>query len=207
MTIRAEPFCYLPPGYRLERDADILTLRRSDGSFLSAFSVRGVSEQALLRSVEDDLSGRPAYTGPHEHADPVRRMVETRMESSWERFLRTEQRMLQARKNGQFAKALARRLPGESQEELDRMTSEDRRRAEKGLVALRSEEGELSYKHLEELFPEDRMERIRAEVARIEWLMERQGRRNLILRSASFGQRQSRKSFNQAEAPETNFQD
>ncbi len=196
MSMRVELSHYVPLGYRLERDADILTLRRSDGSFLCAFSARGVSEQAILRSVEDDRSGRPAYTGPDEHADSVRRMVETRIGSSWERFLRAERGMLQARKNGQLAKALARRLPGESQEELDRMTSEDRRRAEKGLVALRSEEGELSYKHLEELFPEDRMDRIRAELVRIEWLMERQGRRNLMLRSASFGQRQSRKSFN-----------
>ncbi len=197
MTIRAEPFCYLPLGYRLERDADILIVRRSwDGSFVGAFSARGVSEHAILRTVEDDCSGRPAYTGPQEHADPVRRMVETRMESSWEKFLRTERLMLGARKNGQLAKALARRLPGESQQELDRMTSEDRGRAEKGFVALRSEEGKLSYKHLEELSPEDRMDRLRAEVARIEWLMERQRRRNLILRSASSGQRQSRKSYN-----------
>ncbi len=197
MSMLKKSSYYLLSGYHLEHDADILIVRRSsDGSFVGAFSARGVSEQALLRSVEDDLTGRPAYTGPHEHAEPVRRMVETRMESSWERFLQTERRMLQARKNGQLAKALARRLPGESQEELDRITSEDRRRAEKGLVALKSEEGELSFKHVEDLYPEDRMERIRAELVRIEWLMERQGRRNLILRSTSFGQRQSRKSFN-----------
>ena len=197
MTMLERSSCYLPPGYRVEHDADILIVRRSsDGSFVGAFSARGHSEQAVLRTVEDDCSGRPAYTGPQEHADPVRRMVETRMESSWERFLRTEERMLQARKNGQLAKALARRLPGESHEELARMISEDRRRAEKGLVALRSEEGILSYKHVEDLSPKDRMARLRAELARIEWLMERQGRRNLILRSASFGQRQSRKSIN-----------
>ncbi len=93
-----------------------------------------------------------------------------------------------------MARALARRLPGESQEELDRMTSEDRRRAEEGFVALRSEEGELSYKRIEELSPEDRIDRIRAELARIEWLLERQGRRKLILRPAFFKQCQSRKS-------------
>ena len=95
-----------------------------------------------------------------------------------------------------MARALACRLPGESREELDRMASEDRRRAEEGSVALRSEEGELSYKHVEELSPEDRTDRIRAELARIEWLLERQGRRNSILRSDSFGQPQSRKSRN-----------
>jgi hypothetical protein len=32
----------LPFGYHPERDADLLTLRRSDGSFAAAFSVGGV---------------------------------------------------------------------------------------------------------------------------------------------------------------------
>jgi hypothetical protein len=95
--------------------------------------------------------------------------------------------MLEARKNGQLAKALAWRQPGESQEELDRLTSEPWRRVEKGLVRLRSEEGELSYKYVEELSPEDRMDRIRAELARIEWLLERQGRRNIIFGGISSG--------------------
>jgi hypothetical protein len=204
MSTLRESSNHLPPGYRLEHDADILVLRRSsDGSFVGAFSARGVSEQAVVRSVEDDRSGRPAYTGPQEHADSVRRMVKTRLGSSWERFLQTERRMLQARKNGQLAKALARRLPTESQEELDRMISEDRRRAHKGLVALMSEEAKLSYKHIEELSTDDRVDRIRAELARIEWLMERQGRRNIILRSDSFGRHQSRKSLGQNEASET----
>ena len=196
MSTLRKSSCYLPPGYLLEHDADILIVRRSsDGSFVGAFSARGVSEKAVLRTVEDDCSGRPAYTGPQEHADSVRRMVETRMGSSWERFLWTERRMLQARKNGHLAKALAWRLPGESQEEFDRITLEDRRRAEKELVALRSQVGELSYKRIEELSPEDRMDRIRAELARIEWLLERQGRRNSILRPAFFRHRQSRKSL------------
>jgi hypothetical protein len=83
------------------------------------------------------------------------------------------------------------------------MTSGDQRRAEKGLVALRSEGAKLSYKHIEELSPGDRMDRIRAELARIEWLMERQGRRNIILRSGSFERYQSRKSLGQDEAFES----
>ena len=32
----------LPFGYYLERDADLLVVRRSDGSFVAAFNVRGV---------------------------------------------------------------------------------------------------------------------------------------------------------------------
>ena len=93
-----------------------------------------------------------------------------------------------------MARALTCRLPGESQKELDRMTSEDRGRAEKGLVAPRSEEGEFSQKHIEELSPGDRMDRIRAELARLELLLERQISRSAISWSASIGQRQSRKS-------------
>jgi hypothetical protein len=82
-----------------------------------------------------------------------------------------------ARRNGWMVKALAPRLPGESQEELDRIASEDRRRAEEGLVELRSARGELSYKRLGALSPGDRMDRIRAQLAHIEWLLERRGRR------------------------------
>jgi hypothetical protein len=184
----------LPAGYRLEHDSDVLILRRADGSVVAVFSAQGATEKSVVRAVEEDRRGLPAYFGPEEYADSARRLVETRAKHSWERFLQTERRMLEARRNGQMAKALAWRLPCESQEELDRTASEDRRRAEKGLVELRSEEGELSYKHVEELSPEDRMDRIRAELARIEWLLERQGRRDSILRSTFFGQsRKSRK--------------
>ncbi len=186
---------WLLDGYRLEHTPDVLTLRRADGSVVALFSARGATREAILRAVEEDRRGLPAYFGPEEYASSVRRLVETRTRHSWERFLRTERRALEARRGGQMARALACRLPGESQEELDRMTSEDRGRAEKGLVALRSEEGELSYKHIEELSRGDRMDRIRAELARIEWLLERQERRNIILRPAFFGQRQSRKSI------------
>ena len=112
---------------------------------------------------------------------------------SWERFLRTERRLLEARRNGWMAKALAWRLPGESRKELDRMASEDRRRAEEGLVELRSEQGELSYKHLEALSPGDRMDRIRAQLARIQWLLERRGRRIISLPTFS-GEHESRNS-------------
>jgi hypothetical protein len=33
---------WLPFGYALERDADALILRKSDGSFVAAFNTRGV---------------------------------------------------------------------------------------------------------------------------------------------------------------------
>jgi hypothetical protein len=194
MLMRAEMSYHLPSAYRVERDADLLILCRSNGSFVGAFSARGATGEAVLRAAVDDRSGYPAYTGPEEHADSVRQLVKARMERPWERFLQTERRMLEARKNGQLTRALAWRLPGESQRELDRIASEDRRTAAEGLVELRSDEGEPYHKHIDQVAQEHRLDRVRAELARIEWLLERRKRHNAILQSDSFGQRQSRKS-------------
>jgi hypothetical protein len=185
---------WLPRGYRLEYGSDALILRRADGALVAVFSAQGATGEAVVRATEEDRRGWPTYSGPEEYAHAVRRLVETRTRHPWDRFLRTERRMLKARRNGQMARALLRRLPGEPQEVLDRMVSGDRRRAEEGLVELRSAEGEFSCKRIEELSPEDRMDRIRAELARIEWLLERRERHNATLRSDPFEQRQSRKS-------------
>jgi hypothetical protein len=193
--MRAETPYHLPSAYRLERDADVLILRRSNGSFVGAFSARGATGEAVLRAAVDDRSGYPAYTGPEEHADSVRQVVKARMERPWKRFLQTERRMLEARKNGRLAKALAWRLPGESQKELDRIALEDRSTAAEGLVELRSEAGEPYYKHIDQVTQEHRLDRVRAELARIEWLLERRKRHNAILHSDFFEQRQSRKSL------------
>lgn len=181
----------LPPGYHLERDTDILTLHRPDGSLLGAFSTRGVREETVLRTVEDDRQGYPIYNGPEAYAGPVRRLVRNHMNCQWEKFLRREKRWLGRRRSGQLARTLVRALPTESREEIDRIALEDRRRAEKGLVELGSEEGRLFYKHIDDLLPEDRQARIRAELARIEWLLERQQRRNQLFRQ---GMPESRKS-------------
>ena len=50
----------LPTGYYLERDPDILTLRRSDGSVVGAFSAQGVSLEAVRRTVEETAAVRPS---------------------------------------------------------------------------------------------------------------------------------------------------
>src|SRR5918998_234728 len=50
----------LPTGYYLERDPDILTLRRSDGSVVGAFSAQGVAPEAVHRTVEETASVRPS---------------------------------------------------------------------------------------------------------------------------------------------------
>jgi hypothetical protein len=169
--------------YRLEADEDVLTLRRQDGSPVGHFSSRGAKRGCVLRVIEDDRQGYPQYSGSEKHAESVRRFVRVRMECSWERFLNTEWRTLEARSKGQLANALLWALPLESQQEIDLMILEDRRRAEEGFVELRSEEGALSYKPLEQLVPEDRQDRLRAELRRLEWLLDRQERRNVLLRS------------------------
>ena len=45
----------LPGGYRLDMaDADVLVLRREDGSFVAAFSAWGAAEGAIRRAAEED---------------------------------------------------------------------------------------------------------------------------------------------------------
>jgi hypothetical protein len=43
----------LPPGYRVERDADVVTLHRADGTLVGAF-VAGAAPSAVVRAAEDD---------------------------------------------------------------------------------------------------------------------------------------------------------
>jgi hypothetical protein len=95
----------------------------------------------------------------------------------WEIFMSGERKTLVERANGRLGYALRTTLPGESREELDRLIEEDRRLAQTGLVSLVAEDGTVSHKHVDELTPEDMPARQRAEVARLDWLMERTDRR------------------------------
>ncbi len=92
---------------------------------------------------------------------------------AWEAFMQAERRELELRKNGQLAKMLGEPLPGEPPAEMLRLASEDRRQAEEGLVALMSN-GEVFYKHLEDLSEGDMPARIAATNSRTAWLKERQ---------------------------------
>ena len=94
-------------------------------------------------------------------------------EQAWARFIEAERHELENRRNGLLRKLLNDPLPGESPEELDRLASEDEARAEEGLVGLRSPDGEITYKHIDELIPEDRTARAAAEGARVKWFAER----------------------------------
>ena len=78
----------------------------------------------------------------------------------WEQYMEVERKELEQRRTGQLGRA----LPGESQEELDKMAEEDQRKAEEGLVELRSGD-DVWYKHIDEITREDRQARIDSENA------------------------------------------
>jgi hypothetical protein len=101
-----------------------------------------------------------------------RRRVQARRDGLWERFMHEELRELELRKDGQLAELLGEALPGEPSAALERLTDEDRRQAEDGLVALMSM-GKVSYKHLDELSPKDMPARAAANRLRATWLKER----------------------------------
>jgi hypothetical protein len=44
----------LPPGYELEYGADVLLVRRADGSTVAAFSARGVAPSEVVPIAEED---------------------------------------------------------------------------------------------------------------------------------------------------------
>jgi hypothetical protein len=90
----------------------------------------------------------------------------------WEQYMEVERRELEQRRTGQLGRALGRALPGESQEELQRIAEVDRRKAEEGLVELRSGD-EVWYKHIDELTRDDRPARIESENARAAWIQDR----------------------------------
>lgn len=92
--------------------------------------------------------------------------------AAWKHFVQAEQRQLQLRKEGQLAKLLGEPLPGELPAILQRLASEDRIQAERGLVALTSG-GKTFYKAIDDLGPEDMPARIAANRLRTTWLKER----------------------------------
>ena len=90
----------------------------------------------------------------------------------WEQYMEVERRELEQRRSGQLGRALGLALPGESQEELQRIAEEDQRKAERGLVELRSGD-EVWYKHIDEITRDDRPARIESKNARTVWIQER----------------------------------
>jgi DNA-binding NarL/FixJ family response regulator len=93
--------------------------------------------------------------------------------AAWKEFMQAERRELELRKDGQLAMLLGEPLLGEPPAAVLRLTSEDRRQAEEGLVAL-MHDGETFYKHLEELTERDMPARAAANRLRTTWLKDRQ---------------------------------
>jgi hypothetical protein len=96
--------------------------------------------------------------------------------AAWQEFMQTERRELELRKDSELARLLGEALPGEPPAEVVRLACEDRRQAEEGLVALMSN-GEVYYKHIDELSEGDMSARIAANRLRTTWLKERQENR------------------------------
>ena len=101
-----------------------------------------------------------------------RKSKEAEEAAAWKHFMQAEQRQLQLRKDGQLAKQLGEPLPGELPAILQKLASEDRIQAERGLVALTSG-GKTFYKAIDDLEPEDMPARIAANRLRTTWLKER----------------------------------
>ena len=92
---------------------------------------------------------------------------------AWERHMRLERELLAQRRDGKLAKAIGKALPGESPQDLEQMAREDRGKAEEGLVSLLWGGGQLSYKHVDKLTPENLLARLEAEREQVNWLMGR----------------------------------
>src|SRR5215218_5385086 len=93
--------------------------------------------------------------------------------AAWKEFMQEERRELELRKGGPLARMPGEPRPGEPRAEMLRLASEDRNQAEEGLVALMSD-GEVFYKHLEDLSEGDVPARIAATSSRTAWLKEQQ---------------------------------
>jgi hypothetical protein len=102
---------------------------------------------------------------------------EVHSQEAWERYMEAERREVRMRREGHLAKMLGAPLPDESPGALERLAAADMRRASEGLVELMDEDGETAYRHIDDLTPQDRTARIRAEGQRIDWIMQRQARR------------------------------
>ena len=92
---------------------------------------------------------------------------------AWEKHMRLERELLAQRRDGKLAKAIGKALPGESPKDLEQKAREDRSKAEERLVSMVSGGGQLSYKHVDKLTPENLLARLEAEREQVNWLMGR----------------------------------
>jgi DNA-binding SARP family transcriptional activator len=69
----------LPAGYYLERDPDVLILRRLDGSMVGAFSARGAAPEAVRRAVEESDHGGSSEGREASAPDAARAALQARL--------------------------------------------------------------------------------------------------------------------------------
>jgi hypothetical protein len=83
--------------------------------------------------------------------------------------MEVEREQLAQRATGKMARMIGQALPGESQEELDLLASDDQYLAQQGYVLLR--QGEKVWpKHIDELTPQDSPARLEYEKTLVRWL-------------------------------------
>jgi LuxR family maltose regulon positive regulatory protein len=74
----------LPTGYYVERDPDVLILRRLDGSMIGAFSARGAAPEAVLGAIEE--AAPRSADGPLGAPMPARPALQARYFGHFEMF-------------------------------------------------------------------------------------------------------------------------
>jgi hypothetical protein len=136
----------------------------------------GAHREESAQQWQEDLPRKRAEERSQARRERKRAQEEERSRSrfaAWKEFMQEERRELELRKGGQLARMLGEPLPGEPPAMVLQLASEDRKQAEEGLVALMSD-GEVFYKHLEDLSLGDVPARIAATSSRTAWLKERQ---------------------------------
>ncbi|MGB3681823.1 MAG: hypothetical protein WA990_05000 [Rubrobacteraceae bacterium] len=136
----------------------------------------GEAFDVALKAVTETGAGRQEDLTEERDKDHQQAQKEdrnrTQRAAAWELFMKSEQRELELRKDGQLARLLGEPLLEESPAALGRLAHADQSQAEKGLVALMSG-GKTSYKPLEDLSEEDVPARVAANRLRMAWLKER----------------------------------
>ena len=74
-----ESLLELPAGYYLERDPDVLILRRLDGSMVGAFSARSAASEAVRRTVEEIARQEPWAPGAPGTQSPSQPLLQARL--------------------------------------------------------------------------------------------------------------------------------
>jgi hypothetical protein len=152
-------------------DAMVAVLGTEAGRQLEELRAGRHGDEWAHRWQEDLAPKRSTARGRVRHQEGER----AARDAGWERFVQTEMREMELRKDGQLAGALDRMrgaAPAALPAALRWLASEDRRQAEEGLVAL-MRGGKVSYKRLDALTREDGPARVAANRARTTWLKER----------------------------------